>query len=346
MADGDTKDNNPVSFAVVVPTSATDQTARNYLRLGDEDSVYESNLENPSDSHSNDTLTTKAGALIYSTEQVNLVAPTITQTANIVSDWSSDKLSIVGKDGKFSSATWLAGSQTWPATTTFQRADDFNTTLGSITNVITGNTINQVTGNIANSSVGASLRANMGLTQNVFSGQLVDIVNQTISVRGLGQRSIVPIHQVVASESLTLAVSPLAANPWWLSLLGKFAVWGGAVSAACQGGLNLTDSIATEIVGAATKSDVEDVKDAMKASLAEVAAITSGVLVMQAMVIAAGAATIIAAKADEVAAPFGIQITEGEVKIWAGPSSFVITPIGITSTAGSHKKKTLLDAID
>ena len=128
VADGDIKDNNPVSFAVAVPKSAMDPTVRDYLRLGDQDSHYESKLENPSTC---DTLATHAGALIYSTEQVSLVAPAIIQTASAVSDWSDDKLTIVGKDGKFSSATWLAGSQAWPATTTYQRADDWRSPKAS-----------------------------------------------------------------------------------------------------------------------------------------------------------------------------------------------------------------------
>ncbi len=337
MADGDTQGNNPVSFAAVVPKSAKDQTVRNYLRLGDADSVYESKLENPSTCHSNATLATHPGALLYSTEQVSLVAPAIIQTAGAVTDWSDDKLSIVGKDGKFSSATWLAGSQTWPATTTFQRADDFNTTLGSITNAITGNTISQVLGNIANSSVGSSLRANYGHTQNVFSGQVVDIVNRSITVKGLGPRSIAPTHKVVASSSVSLAVSPTAAVAPWFTVLDKIAVWGSAVSAACQGGLNLANSIVTEAVGAATGSDVEDVKDAMKASLASVAAITSGVLILQAMVAAAGAVAAVSASAQATAAPTSMTLTPTSIYLRTLTATLTLGPAGLTVSGPSAK---------
>lgn len=329
MADGDIKNNDAASFAVAVPKSASNQTVRDYFRAGDRDSVYEDNLKNPSPGHSNKTLATHKGALLYSTEQMSLVAPTITHTAHTVTDWCSDKLTIVGDDGKFSSATWLAGSQVWPATTTYQRADNFNTTLGSITNVITGSTINQVTGNIANSSTGSSLRANYGHTQNVFSGQVVNIVNTGITVQGLGERSIVPDHKVVASRSLALAVSPAAGAAPWFSLLGKLAVWGGGMSAICQGGLNLADSVVTEIVGGATKSDVDDVKVAMETSLAEVAAITSGVLILQAMVAAAGAAATRAAQAEIITAPLSIQMVGGAIKFTAGTTVMTLGPEGM-----------------
>lgn len=343
MADGDIKDNNPVSFAVVVPKSATDQTVRDYLRLGDEDSTYEGKLENPS---TTDTLATHAGALIYSTEQVSLVGPTITQTASIVSDWSSDKLSIVGNDGKFSSATWLAGSQTWPATTTFQRADDFNTMLGSTTNVITGNSITQYVGNTASAGLGSTMRSNNGHTQNIFSGQVVNITNKSIAVQGSGQISVVPDYKIVSSNSVTLAVSPAAGIAPWASLLGKIAVWGGAVSAACQGGLNLADSIVTEVVGAATKSDVEDVKDAMKASLAEVATITSGVLILQAMAAAAGIAAGITGRANAAAAPSRIEITQAGVFIRAGITQMAISSAAIETSTAITRLQTDIYSID
>lgn len=330
MADGDTQDNNPVSFAAVIPTSAKDQTVRNYLRLGDTDSIYEDKLRTQSTSTSNHTLATHPGALIYSTEQVSVVAPVITQTAQIVTDWSDDKLSIVGKDGKFSSATWMAGSQTWPATTTFQRANNFNTTLGSITNVITGNTISQVLGNIANSSIGSSLRANMGHTQNVFSGQVVDIVNTGITIKGWGKSQITPSYNLVSSQSLNLAVTPAAAVAPWVSVLKSASTGIALGSAACQIILNVADGVVTEIVGAATESDVEAVKDAMKASLAEAATITSLVLLVQAMVAAAGIAAGIAARAEAASSPASIKMTPASVTIEALGAIMTLSAAGLS----------------
>ncbi|MEJ0020552.1 MAG: hypothetical protein WDN25_29185 [Acetobacteraceae bacterium] len=329
MSDTDIKSDSDTSFAVVVPNSSTDATVRDYLRLGNPDTTYEGTLKDFSSS-TGGNLGTSAGALIYSTEQVQLAAPTINQVASVFSGWSGDNLSVVGDSSAVVSATRTWGSSDWPATATFQRADSFNTTLGTVTNLITGNSVTQWLGNDASTGTGGLLWSNYGTTQNVFGGQIVNMINGAIDVQGFGEVKIVPEYSIVAPTAISFAVTPAAGVATWATVIEKVAVWGGLISALAQDGLNATSSIATDVAGKQHSQNQSDMQDAMAAAAKEIAAATGAVLVLQAMAIAAGAAAALTAKVDAATALGQVTISDVGVRIKGLASEILVDDAGVT----------------
>ncbi|MGO1077497.1 hypothetical protein [Inquilinus sp. CA228] len=314
MSDNDTdvKQNDTTGYVIYVPNSAADTTVRDYLRLGDPDSTYELDLIDPTDGGTDKTLKTQKGALIYSTESVTLSGPTVTQFAKYVADWSSDNLSVVGTGSDFQSATWKGSSA--GATTTFQRVANLTTTLGSTTNLLTGNSMTQWLGNAASTGTGSLLWSNYGFTQNVFGGQIVNIINNTIDVQGIGETKIVPEYSVVAPTSITLSVSPASAISTYAKVIGGFAAFSGIASALVQDGLDAASVIDPEIEGS-RDTGLDSMRDAMARVTDEIITASALIAVMQAMAIAAGAAAAISAKLNSSIAPSRIKITEDGVTI-------------------------------
>lgn len=339
MADGDIKQNDASHFSVLVPKSATDATVRDYLRLGDTDPADEATLRDPSRGQA---YSPAKGALVYSTEEIDLVAPTINQISGQQSDFAGDRLSYVGSGDHVVSATRTWGSAAYSATANFQWGNLFNTTMGNTASLVEGNSVTQWLGNDASTGIGSLLWSNYGSTQNVFGGQIVNIVNSGIDVQGFGEAKILNNYSLVAGTSLALGVTPAALTAPWAGVPEKLATIGTLI-AAVTAGLGSGATLGLEIWQAGDARDGAAVRDAMAGMLATTAAVTGAVVALQIMAVAAGAAALIAGTADSAAAAARIEIDAYSITFRAGNSAIGISPTNIYKSSPLTQTETVFD---
>lgn len=314
----------PTTYESWLPTSTTPPDAGKVP-------VFAPSAASPSDFFSAN------GTLIYSNDTLQLFAPTISQTTSEFSHWSSDTLSVVGDSDGVISATRIWGSSSWPWSATFQRADAMNSTLGTTTNLITGNAITQWLGNDASTGTGGLLWSNYGLTQNLFGGQIVNIINTAIDVQGFGEVKVVQDYELEAAASIELVVSPPAGVVGTSAgaVVEKIAMIVGVVSALAEDVANGLAGINTEVQSAKHPTSDAQMRATMEAAFIEIAAASGAVLVTQAVAATAGVLAKSAAEAAAAAAVAGIKITPAGILLQTGPTKVWIDMGGIyNSTAG------------
>jgi hypothetical protein len=301
-------------FSVEVPATNT----MDFLRLGDPDNAEESALpDKPSSSGTSGTSPFSAGILLYTTGVYELVAPTFTS-------WSGDSLSVIRNGGEVVSASYTLPSQ--PFTTTFQMAAQLNATIGNVSNFVTGNELNYWLGNSASTGLGGLLWSNVGLTQNVFGGQIVNVINSAIDVQGIGEAKLQTGFELVASGDIDLLISP-AANASASALMGKYQKWAAIVGAAVPLAGTAINDVQTSVAGALT-SNSEKMRDVMIASFSELSAMTAAVVVLQAAVALAGLKAKAAAAAAIGASAASIEMSSAGITLTVGASRMVLTDSG------------------
>ena len=322
MSDADIIANCSANFIVGVPTSAsppgqTPPDWESYLRLGQSNNNDESALSQGQ--------SFPDGVLIYSTDSVQLVGPTFNQ-------WSGDSLSVVLDDKTVMSANYRMGGG-GGASATYQVGAAMNTTIGTITNLITGNSITQWLGNDASTGLGSLLWSNYGTTQNVFGGQNVNIINSNIDVQGWGDTKIVNTTTTTATSNILLCVSPaaVAGGVPATAVTSKMALVAGIVSTIAEVMMDIVDD--SVVAGVGSRDDSNAMQAAMKASIGLVTTASAAVLVIQAMTIAAGQIAKAAAAGAEASAIAGIRISPAGVLIAAGVTKLFVSEGTISSTS-------------
>ncbi len=302
--------------------------------------------------------------LIYSSNTVQLFAPTISQTTNELSSWSSDNLSVIADSSNVISATRSWGSGDWPASATYQRVDAMNSTLGTTTNLVTGNAMTQWVGNDASTGLGGLLWSNYGHTQNVFGGWIVNMINSAIDVQGFNEVKILTDYQVDALAAIRLLVTEGSEiSGLTSSTIAKVGWITAAVSALALAGLNLTSSVSVDRTGAAATQPTTDaasgsvtpssntslnsaMRTAMETSFVEVTAASALILLTQAMAIAAGVAANFEGAAAQASAGAGLEITPLGILMQAGPTKMLIDATGIAATAPVVQQVIVQNLID
>ena len=271
------------------------------------------------------------GLLLYSNDTVQVFAPKIKQMTSDFSAWSGERMSVVGDSTGLMTASRTWGTAAWPATVEFQRANTMNSTLGSVTNMITGNTMSSYLGNYATSSSGSKLTAHYGVNQNVTGGHIVNIVNDAVTVQGFGQTAIGKAFNQVVSGQVRIAVNPAAGVSPAAKVAAKVAIVSGLLSALSQAGLNLASNVGTSVDGAASAQDVNQMKSVLAKGFEEVLAASSAVLVMQAMALVAGIWAAATAEAEFLTAGSSIWATNQAIRIKVGGTRMAITSAGISA---------------
>ncbi len=282
------------------------------------------------------------GALLHSTDAIDLFAPLINQTAktlttntDVRTDFTSDTLATLFNGSQIASITRVAPDSTGIlSTSSVQVADNYATLIGSALSTIAGSSATAWTGNDASTGVGSLLWSNCGTTQNVFGGQVVNILNGGIDVQGFGEAKLTDFS-VVAPTSIKLAVSPLVAMQVTAnSVITVITALNGVIAAAASvlaiAAAATPTSGANDRDSAALRSRMNDYQQEMRTVLALVFAV-------QILAIVAGRVATVAATAAGalpmariVMDPLEIVLSAGGTTVTIGPMGFkVVTPVSI-----------------
>ncbi|MDE2515737.1 MAG: hypothetical protein KGL12_06915 [Rhodospirillales bacterium] len=290
------------------------------MRLGQPDTNAENTLSTsptPGDATSSGNF--NPGVLLYTQGQYQQVAP-------VVTSWSGDSLSAV-KDGN----TLVNASYTAPSaqfTYNFGIEAVFNTTIGNVSNFVTGNQLAYWVGNSASTGLGGLLWSNVGLTQNVFAGQIVNLINKNIDIQGVGEAKVQRDFEVLTGQTIDLLVNP-AATVSAAAIAGAIRTGLVSLSAIGVAALAIASEMQTGISGDLT-SDPETLRKNFKDSAKELVGATAAVFLLQAVVASAGRAVQAVAQSAKAAAAAKLSMGEIGVTIQAGPNSaLMITADGV-----------------
>ncbi|MEJ0014967.1 MAG: hypothetical protein WDN25_00080 [Acetobacteraceae bacterium] len=275
------------------------------------------------------------GVLLYSNSAINLAAPAISQTTSEYSRFSGDSLSVV-HDGKVAvSSTYTTPA--FPFTSTYQILNEMNVTVGAVSNMITGNNLTYWQGNDASTGVGSLLWSNFGTTQNVFGGQIVNIINSSIDVQGLGESKLQEAYGLDVTTSIDLLVSPVVVSSQASTALlaSQFRANLVVVASIVEAAGVLLTTMQTGITSDVVKNS-KAMRDLMIAQYAELSTVTAVVVVMQALAVLAGLKSQVAAEAAKAGATAKISMIDGQLTLSAGGTALILSPLGMrVNTAGA-----------
>jgi hypothetical protein len=277
------------------------------------------------------------GVLIYSNQNVNLASPVISQSASEYTSFTGDNLSVV-HDGKIAvSATYTTPG--FPFTSTYQLLAAMNVTVGPVSNFLTPTALTYWLGNDASTGLGSLLWSNFGTTQNVFGGQIVNIINSSIDVQGLGESKLQDSYGLDVTTTLDLVVSPLVAGSEASTALlsAKYRTYLAMVAAAVQAAGVLGNVLETGIT-ADVVSNASAMRKLMITGFAELSAMTAAVIIMQSLAVLAGLKSQAAAAAAKDGATAKISMMNGQITLTAGGTLLALSPFGFrvsTLPAGS-----------
>lgn len=328
MSDQSTVDNTGNYYSINVPAPSM----QTYLRLGAPDSSAESNLSTtPAAGNVTSANGFDSGMLLYTQGEYQLATPVSTT-------WSGDSLSAVLDGNTLVGASYTAANMRVTYNYSNVRAL-FNTTVGSVSNVTIGNQLAYWLGNSASTGVGGLLWSNYGLTQNVFAGQIVNVINQNIDVQGLGEAKVQKDYEVLTTTGIDLLVAPAAGitvataiGPITAILAGLGAV-GAAISASLS-------AAKTGLSGDLT-TDPTTLRDNLQTSTQELAALTGIVVALQAVVSIGGIIASSAAKGAKATAVSQISLSAAGVMLTAGTNRMLISPTGLFTKVNAQSEEQL-----
>ncbi|MBS0558688.1 MAG: hypothetical protein JSR21_01405 [Proteobacteria bacterium] len=314
MSDNGSKiDNTGTYYSVDVP--APDM--QSYLRLGQPDSDVEKSL---SAAPKAGTIKTEngfdSGVLLYTQGHYQTVAPAVTT-------WSGDTLSAVRSGNYLVSASYVTPDLPYAVNYSSQLV--YSTTFGNVSNFVTGNQLAYWLGNSASTGVGGLLWSNVGLTQNVFAGQIVNVISDSIDVQGWREAKGQVVADTIASTSVGLAVSP-ATGVTVEAIAGSVKLKLGRANAIVAAILAAGSQAAIGITGDIT-ADPDALRIALQVSGGALGVASTAVLLLQAVVASSGLA--VKAALDSGLATDGLLIGNGQVELWSAASKLILTPNGI-----------------
>lgn len=316
MADQSTVDNTGTYYSVNVPAPSM----QSYMRLGQPDTGAENALStSPTPGDGTASGNFGPGVLLYTQGQYQQVAP-------VVTSWSGDSLSAVKDGNSLVNATY--GSASAQFTYNFAVEALFNNTVGNVSNFITGNQLAYWIGNSASTGLGGLLWSNVGLTQNVFAGQIVNLINKNIDIQGVGEAKVQTSFDVLTGASIDLLVSPGAT-------VSAAAIAGGirtalvSVSAIGAAALAIASEMQTGISGDLS-SDPDTLRKNFSDSAKELVGATAAVFLLQAVVASAGRAVQAIAEAAKLTATAKVKVDEVGITLQYGvDSALMVTADGV-----------------
>ena len=297
-------------------TDITPLAATSYFRLGEADSTAETSelLPKPAGETGSYSTNFDPGILLYTNGHYQQIMSQHTQ-------WSSDSLSINTNGTDVVAANYV--SPGGGATINFQKQSIYNSTLGDSSNFLTGNQLNYWLGNSASTGLGSLLWSNLGVTQNVFGGQVTNIYNTGIDVQGFGETKIQESYDLTTTGGLTLSVQAL---PAYLGCIEKISAAISlitiAMSAVALTGSDLLQEFKAKSGPDDTANDTntyaQNIRSALTESLTDLEVITGAIGTVQLIVTLTGLTMSRLAKAASATALSGIQILPTGVGIIIG----------------------------
>lgn len=321
MADGQSGiDDTATYYSVDVPSAKVS----GYFRIGDPDDAVEANLpDTPTPGTVVNGANFASGIVLYTSGHYQVVTP-------VVSTWSGDSLSVTKNGSALVSASYTLPSQ--PLTMNFQMQDVTASTIGNLSNFIAGNQLAYWIGNSASTGVGGLLWSNFGVTQNVFGGQVVNVINNSIDVQGWAEAKLSTSAELLAQTGIDLLVSPTAVTSA-PAILGRGKQLTSVIATITALSGTAISDVQTSVAGAFT-SDPTKMRDVMIASFAELSTVTAAVLVLQAMVALAGLTVSGEAEAARAVNTAAVKLADGRVTVQVGATSMIVTANGIYFSGG------------
>lgn len=313
----DVKDDTGSTYSVYVPSTNA------YLRLGSADTSFETATQFPSaegDFVDGAFINTSGTVNINADGPVNIVA----QAVNITS--TDHFQAVYGADNLLSSASWQGPNV---ASVSYQAALAFNLNVANTANMLVGNSLTYWLGNDASTGTGSLLWSNFGHTQNIFGGQVVNLTNNMFEVQGYGGGAYTSSTNVAVSNTVDIGQAPNAiAMTGTARALVKSMGTIAKVASMIAADLTLGEVIAVGTALNYTSSE-KAIKGTMIATMAEIAAVETCVLVMQAMTISAG---LIASSATDAPKLTALSITPGTLQLTAMGSRAVWSAVSTMMT--------------
>ena len=326
---------SPFSDGQLAYTTGTMQLVApySYIRLGTA-TTYETWLP-PSTSSPDGTVQPdnggsfpSKGVVIYSNDTLQTFAPSINQTTSEFSQWQDDSLSVVMNGSDVMAANRTLGSSGWSAS--FQRAAQLNTVLGSITTAITGQNITQWLGNDASTGLGSLLWSNYGSTQNVFGGQVVNLINSSVDVQGWGETKVGSDITTVATGSIILAANPVAAavGVSATAVSNRISMAVGIIATAVEVAMDIISDVTVTEMGKVNGQNSADMRTATDVAFGAIGAASVAVLVIQAMAIITGVVASVTGSVAGKTPLAGIILSEYGTQIQCGTSVIYMSSAG------------------
>ncbi len=355
-AQGDIATNDGTSFIVAVPylENGTPQAGKyaQVLRMGAWDSTIEAGLVDSSGNtiwsvaggntaYTGDDPLQDPGILAYSADQYTIYSPTIRIVGQVTaSSWASENYNVTVSGGEvvaYSYSAWSGATMSW------QHGSNYSITSGNEVGFILGNAMTVWAGNDASTGFGGLLWSNVGVTQNLFHGQVVNINGPDLSVQGMGSTSLTRYATTVATGSIALTVNMTAGAAFkgqiLVDRLGFLTRMATIVAVGTAGAVDAVDLANTDVMNAAggehrIATAAKTVGDLMEA-------VSAAIVGIQIMTVLTGIT--MSALADTIAKlPVAGALTLGgtESELRQGPTSSVkLTPMAatISSVTGSVK---------
>ena len=335
---------------------------KSYLRLGGAGG-YEAWLTSDPDNAASPSKPSDAtaapfggtGIVLHSEEQITSFAPAINNKASAITNsvddittWSENAVSAVYANSEHTKIAVLSGTtmpiSNFVCNANFQIADNLSSIVGNSISTIGGNAATIWTGADASTGLGSLLWSNFGYTQNVFAGQIVNMINGSVDMQGL-KDSKYSDFDVLAPKKIDLCVAPVADAAKWSNRLATLSKAITLASMATVGGLTIAmEAVTANDADSAWNSQLpaEQALSAANAKLQSVlATYRTDMLALGALTVAVQVASIVAGlailgvgkKASTLRASW-ITITSDSIELSAGGTKVTIGPDGFQVDAG------------